>query len=186
VRDRIYETAIELFLEKGYEGTSLDEIADRADVARATVFNHFSRKSEFLGEWGFRRRAQVANSLRDGHLDDVSIEVFFVSYMRVMADLNVTHRAETKEMMALGLPMALRSSPMNDLFASRIHGAQLRGEIKEGVDPGQVGAMLAAMYFSTIIRWVDHDPPEFDLAETLVSSVHLLLHGIETPRDGAQ
>jgi AcrR family transcriptional regulator len=185
VRDRIYETAIELFLDKGYEGTAMDEIADRADVARATVFNHFARKQEFLGEWGSRRRARVAEALRDGgQLEDVPLDVFLESYMRVMADLNLNHRAETQELMPLGLAAAIKASPMVDTFASRVRRAQQLGEVRDGVDPEQAGAMLSASYFATIMRWISRDPPPFDLAKTLISSAHLLLRGIWVPRDG--
>lgn len=41
----------------------MDQIAERADVARATVFNHFSQKVGFLEERGARRRARVSEIL---------------------------------------------------------------------------------------------------------------------------
>ncbi len=44
-RERLLDAAIECFLEKGYDETTVDQIAARADVARATVFNHFPRRS---------------------------------------------------------------------------------------------------------------------------------------------
>lgn len=37
-----------LFVEKGFDSTTMEDIAELADVARATVFNHFPRKSAFL------------------------------------------------------------------------------------------------------------------------------------------
>jgi len=43
-RTRILDAALALFLEQGYAATSVDEIAERADVARRTLFNHFVRK----------------------------------------------------------------------------------------------------------------------------------------------
>ena len=42
------EAANELFLEKGYLHTSIDEIASRAGVSRATFFNYFAQKSDLL------------------------------------------------------------------------------------------------------------------------------------------
>jgi len=41
VRRRVYRAAVELFVERGFDATTMDDIAERADVARATVFNHF-------------------------------------------------------------------------------------------------------------------------------------------------
>ena len=38
-KDVLEEAASELFLEKGYLATSIDDIAQRAGVSRATFFN---------------------------------------------------------------------------------------------------------------------------------------------------
>jgi len=42
------EAAGELFLERGYHHTSVDDIASRAGVARATFFNYFPAKADVL------------------------------------------------------------------------------------------------------------------------------------------
>lgn len=47
-RETIAEAACELFLEFGYEGTSIAGIAQRAGVSRSSFFNYFSSKSDVL------------------------------------------------------------------------------------------------------------------------------------------
>jgi AcrR family transcriptional regulator len=47
-QERILTAARDLFEEKGYETTSVDAIAARAGVAKATVFAHFSDKASLL------------------------------------------------------------------------------------------------------------------------------------------
>lgn len=42
------EAAAELFLEQGYPGTTVDQIAGRAGVSRNTFFNYFGSKSDVL------------------------------------------------------------------------------------------------------------------------------------------
>jgi AcrR family transcriptional regulator len=42
------DAATELFLEQGYQNTSIDEIARRAGISRATFFNYFTTKSDVL------------------------------------------------------------------------------------------------------------------------------------------
>ncbi|MDN3494541.1 TetR family transcriptional regulator [Planococcus sp. APC 4015] len=42
------DAACELFLEKGYEATSIAEIASRAGVSRSSFFNYFASKSDIL------------------------------------------------------------------------------------------------------------------------------------------
>lgn len=43
-RDRILEVAEELFLEKGFRGTSMLEVAERAGVAKSLIYHHFESK----------------------------------------------------------------------------------------------------------------------------------------------
>jgi len=50
VRARIYETARQLFLERGFEATTVAEIAEAADVAQGTFFNYFPSKQALLVE----------------------------------------------------------------------------------------------------------------------------------------
>ena len=42
------DAAHELFLEQGYEHASIDDIARRAGISRATFFNYFLSKSDVL------------------------------------------------------------------------------------------------------------------------------------------
>jgi len=49
-RQQIVFASVEEFREKGFSGTSMDNVAQRAQVSKRTVYNHFSSKDElFLG-----------------------------------------------------------------------------------------------------------------------------------------
>lgn len=45
-RDRILETAAELFFQKGYRATGINEVIARSGVAKATFYNHFPTKED--------------------------------------------------------------------------------------------------------------------------------------------
>lgn len=45
---RIVNAAIEVFVEKGYSGSSTSEIASKAGVAEGTIFRHYKTKKELL------------------------------------------------------------------------------------------------------------------------------------------
>ncbi|GAA5051315.1 TetR/AcrR family transcriptional regulator [Nocardia callitridis] len=47
-RERIRSVAIELFAERGYETTSLREIAERLDVTKAALYYHFRTKEDIV------------------------------------------------------------------------------------------------------------------------------------------
>lgn len=47
-RDAIVDAALDLFEEKGFAATTVDEITERADVAQRTFFRHFETKEAVL------------------------------------------------------------------------------------------------------------------------------------------
>lgn len=59
-REAFVDAAIRLFEERGIDATSIDDIAEAADVSRATVFNYFPYKEAILVEIGARLVADIA------------------------------------------------------------------------------------------------------------------------------
>lgn len=57
---RIAQTGLELFMAKGYEETTLDDIAAAAGISRRTFFHYFKSKDEILLAW----QGGLAESLR--------------------------------------------------------------------------------------------------------------------------
>jgi AcrR family transcriptional regulator len=47
-RRRLLDVALDLFAERGYDGTSLQMIADRVGVTKAAVYYHFRTKADIL------------------------------------------------------------------------------------------------------------------------------------------
>jgi len=50
VRDQILDAALELFAERGFDGTSVQEIVARADVTKGAMYHYFSSKDDLLYE----------------------------------------------------------------------------------------------------------------------------------------
>ena len=47
-RSRILDVALDLFVEKGFDGTSLREIAERLGLTKAAIYYHFASKDDIL------------------------------------------------------------------------------------------------------------------------------------------
>src|SRR6516165_1565282 len=50
VRDAIWTAAIDLFAEKGFEETTIDDIAAAAGTSRRTFFRHFESKRDLMAQ----------------------------------------------------------------------------------------------------------------------------------------
>lgn len=59
----IIEAALDLFEEKGVAATTVDEIAERADVAQRTFFRHFATKDAVLYPTPEERQAAIRTAL---------------------------------------------------------------------------------------------------------------------------
>ena len=51
VRDRLIETASQLFYEQGYNRTGINEILEKSGVAKASMYQHFRSKEEICLEF---------------------------------------------------------------------------------------------------------------------------------------
>jgi AcrR family transcriptional regulator len=63
-RQGISDTATRLFLERGFDAVTVDEIAQAADVGRMTVFNHFPRKEDLFFDRDEEGRETLREALR--------------------------------------------------------------------------------------------------------------------------
>jgi AcrR family transcriptional regulator len=65
-RAALADTAMRLFLEKGYDAVSVKEIADAVDISVPTVFNHVPEgKEALIFDDGTERRESLLAALRD-------------------------------------------------------------------------------------------------------------------------
>jgi AcrR family transcriptional regulator len=64
-RDAIHHGAMRLFAAHGFAGTTIDQIAEEADVSRATVFSYFPTKEDIVFGEAPQAIAALADALRE-------------------------------------------------------------------------------------------------------------------------
>ncbi|HUJ65244.1 MAG TPA: TetR/AcrR family transcriptional regulator [Acidimicrobiales bacterium] len=75
-RERILDVALDLFIEQGYDKTSLREIADRLGFTKAALYYHFERKEDILLALHLRLHSLVPDVLeRLGQYDAASLDI---------------------------------------------------------------------------------------------------------------
>lgn len=183
MRQRLYESAMFLFAEKGYNDTSIDDIADKADVARATVFNYFKRKDEFLDAWTARRQESLREIIAQSRSRHTSTHEQLRQCMKVLATANedgfTIARTLVPAWVQAGRPIT--EEPYTAvIFAEIIARGIAEGEIKDSVDSELAGNLLRDVYLGTLYRWIggkaaDH---HFSLDDHLLTLLDLLLKGI--------
>ncbi len=66
VEDRIVEAAFALFLDRGFDAVTVEEIAQRADVGRTTFFRYFGDKQEVVFARSSARDAELPHDVVHG------------------------------------------------------------------------------------------------------------------------
>jgi len=180
IRDRLYSSAIDLIIERGFDAATMDEIAERADVARATAFNYFPQKAAFLREWGERRRAHVAEIMAAGHTNMRPAAERLRRYLALLAELNTASRQATMTLMDASIRVgdALRTRSLDPTLTELIEVGQRAGEFRSDVDATQAGTLLAAGYFSAVLKWTQTEPEPFDLPTYLDDLLDLVLRSL--------
>lgn len=185
-RQALLEAAVSLFHEKGCEATTVEEITERADVAKGTFFNYFSSKEALLGEltvWGLDR---LRAELDVGHGAPASP----VARLKLLLGLMYEHAARNiglaRRAFAASLchppspaPPPVRRHFLN-LFNDLVDEAKSCGEIRADVDTGLVGDLLRLFFFRQMWVWGQDSstPPPSEHFERFVD---LLLEGLAGP-----
>lgn len=85
-RQAISDAATRLFVERGFDQVTVDEIADAADVGRMTVFNHFPRKEDMFFDRDEEGREMLREALRQRDPRVAPIETYRLLAHRLVAE----------------------------------------------------------------------------------------------------
>jgi AcrR family transcriptional regulator len=75
-RERILDAALDLFIEKGYDGTSLREIAERLHFTKAALYYHFASKEDILMALHMRLHTAGKDAIRRLTEEPFSLELW--------------------------------------------------------------------------------------------------------------
>jgi AcrR family transcriptional regulator len=148
------DAATELFLEQGYQNTSIDEIARRAGISRATFFNYCDTKSDVL--WVDVDRA-LAN-----------LEMLLGSAMQLREAIDTVASAHPRERIPLVASQSEAMGLGDELAASAgVRLERLRRSIAgSGVEHQDVWIVVGALV-GALLSWARAPSPREELVGLL-------------------
>ena len=195
------------YSEKGFEATTVEEIAERADVGKGTIFNYFPHKTSFLiaaySEWvGLIRehlgpveswrgpvRAQLGRVF--GYLVDLAVEHRALARLVVFENMRAAHHRMTLE----GQP-----SPPGGVTVSRdeagagedpeavrlleimtrevVRRGKENAEVRPEVDDGQAASLIAAAVFHTLVRGLLRNASAREIKTSLAAQLDIISAGL--------
>lgn len=178
-RETLAEAACELFLERGYDATSVADITQRAGVSRSSFFNYFTSKSDVLWSGVDERIGHAITSLESLGRQATGDAVRGILLL-VVRDFEPDPLAlALRNAAAMGLEEELVRD--TGLRLARLSTAVARAASASGVDVVRadiLGAAHAAAVLSSLRVWAEHGAgqgtPEAVLLRAL-GTIHDLL-----------
>lgn len=88
-RDQILEAALELFVERGFHGTAVPAIAERAGVAAGTIYRYFESKEALVNELYQHWKRRFAGHFITGFSGDTDPRTSFGRLYRQLRDFTL-------------------------------------------------------------------------------------------------
>ncbi len=154
-RGRLEQAALELFDERGYDQTTVEEIATRAGVTKRTFFRHFSDKREVLFGGGGEFRQLVVDSLAAVPASAAPLEAIALTLEAVGASFRDRHEFARRRQLVIAANAELQERELVKLAAvaaGLAAGLRERGVAEPAATITAETAM--AVFRNAFERWV--------------------------------
>jgi AcrR family transcriptional regulator len=157
-RDRIVLAAFDLFQARGYDETTLSQIADRAQVAVRTVSNYFPQKVDLLVAYRQDMLSVFEDSLRRTRSQDPLRRLR--SALVTGARENQRHPSGRLAQRLLARHGSYRAlARIQERFRSDLLEVLTAAALRPGVDRQLAVLALAASHLAVIQRWAGGEGP---------------------------
>lgn len=157
-RKQILKASRRLFKEKGYEKTMIDDVAEKAEISKATLYNYFPNKESLLTgtmEDEIDAFMKYTESIRDvGNSDErirkalkflIIDSIAFISVSRRILFLNA----------CTGSPMYGKANDVKEIFADMTEQAKTENIFKREIPTKDIVDLLMGVYLSAQFQWAD-------------------------------
>jgi len=161
VHSRLYEAARLLFNQQGYDATTVEQIAEAADCAPATFFNHFQNKQTVLG----LMTSEVVSHLQQmleaefkhtGSAEQRLIGLATTAANQITQHHDIAHHVMLELVRTRGRPEA--QTPYLDQIFEPVEGVLSEGqsnhEVRDDHDARFLARMVIGMLNTAITHWL--------------------------------
>jgi len=159
-RDRLYRAALDLFAERGFLETTVEDITESADVGKGTFFNYFPTKEHILAEFGGERMAAVERALETARSTKGSVLEVIGELAMDSAGQSSLNAALIRAIFAAHASCApVRAELQKRKYVSRRMLAEMfqigqqRGEIRTDISASDLARMTQTIFMGLTMSW---------------------------------
>jgi AcrR family transcriptional regulator len=159
-RERLYRAALDLFAERGFLRTTVEDITEAADVGKGTFFNYFPTKEHILAEFGGGYLAAIQKDLELARATDGPIMPILrnlaTNSIRRINDNDALIRAiyaAHASCESVRRELQQRVQSCRKLLAEIIKMAQDRGEIRNDIPAADLSRLMQGIMMGVTMGW---------------------------------
>lgn len=186
-RKCILEAAIRLFSKKGYEQTSIEELAREAGIGKGTVYSYFQTKKDIVrafceDEIEYTRNELTANSNPDTPLKEQLMIIFMAEFRHVSKNrefgrLYLQEKVFPREHHSTE-DLAIQSKYFEILYPI-YEMAQKRGELSSDLELLHISGHFYALYLLILSCWYNGMIPTEEIAESMQELISQAIDGLK-------
>ena len=182
---RIVDCAGELFIAHGYQTTTVDAIAEGAEISKPTFFNYFSTKHAVLQSMVERMDNEFIASIAEELKEPKSTEQRLCDLMTNTADYMESHIPLMRVIIVEGLgglakpdEASNRLSKLNNAMAELLTKGREQGDVDTEVDIDLQVQIVVGSYLYSLMNALTHSPK--DLGSQLTKMVRQVAIMLQT------
>jgi AcrR family transcriptional regulator len=187
LRERLFRAALELFAQKGFVETTVEDITEAADVGKGTFFNYFPSKDHILLAFGEMQRSKLEAAIEMAHKTGEPMPEFLRSLGTRMTQEPARNPAIVRALLQGYLSttpvreaMMDMQKRMHALLSQMIQLGQDRGEIRNDLPAAEIAHVFRQTIFGTLLIWSLYG--DATLHSRIETAFNLLWSGL-APRD---
>lgn len=175
-RERIVRAAMDLADEGGYEVVGMRELADRADVALGTLYNHFTSKDHLLAVCWLTWMREVEKTLHEVEARGDTPAERVIDLLTRFCEVLATKPRLLEAILTAANSNAPEVTSVQAEVATTVYG-WIDGALRLD-DPelsGRISEALAHVLHSVLLSWVHGHMDQAESTAALRNAIHLML-----------
>jgi AcrR family transcriptional regulator len=168
-REKIITTAMDLFRKQGFDATTMEQIAEEVDIAKATLYSYFNVKEAIISEY-------VERSLREPEIErliqtvpDTRSRLFAVAgeistWLMSHEDILQIYAIYLLQNLQESIKDKRKGSALGNFFAKIIKAGQESGDLRTDIGIEIMAQLLEVMHYAAVMNWLldEVNNPLFD------------------------
>lgn len=189
-REKIIQVAADLFNRQGFYHTTMEQIAEAADVSRKTLYNYFPVKEAIADVYLSQISVGLAEKNSEAVLQLPDTQSQLAAALTNAYGWVEEHPELTRVVLGYRMkkddqvPMAERNQTgTQSIVEAILTRGQQNGEIRNDF-PVELLLMFFDLLRGSLTWWWLKDPSQFDLPRAMENLVDLVLHGAGAKKNG--